>query len=394
VRPVVSKALRFISALGAVFFALVGLTACGGGGGVPGDAVAKVDETPITTAAFKHWMTVAAVSTATTGGGALAAKPATPEPPEYAACIAHLKEVAINERSPTGLAKGRPMPTVASLKSACVTQYKGLLQEVLSFLLSSQWVIGEAKSVGVKVSDAEVKKQFEKIKTQQFPRAAEFEKFLSTSGQTVSDLLLRVKLNLLSAKIQQKVAKQKGSVSNAQIEKYFNENKSRYSTPEKRGVNIILTHSEAQAKSAKAEIQSGKNFSSVAKKVSVDPTKAAGGVVSEVVKGQEVKGLDEALFAASKNTLGGPVKTAFGYYIYEVTSITPGTSQSLAQARPSIKAQLAATQQQEALSKFVKEFKKKWMAKTDCRTGYVVADCKQYKAPKTSGSGTAVTPGG
>jgi foldase protein PrsA len=88
------------------------------------------------------------------------------------------------------------------------------------------------------------------------------------------------------------------------------------------------------------------------------------------------------------------VKTAFGYYIYEVTSITPGTSQSLAQARPSIKAQLAATQQQEALSKFVKEFKKKWMAKTDCRTGYVVADCKQYKAPKTSGSGTAVTPGG
>jgi foldase protein PrsA len=385
VRPVVSKALRFISALGAVFFALVGLTACGGGGGVPGDAVAKVDETPITTAAFKHWMTVAAVSSAS---GVLAAKPVAPEPPEYAACVAHLKEIAAKEL------KAKTLPTVATLKSQCAIQYKGLSQEVLSFLLSSQWVIGEAKSVGVKVSDAEVKKQFEKIKTQQFPRAAEFEKFLSTSGQTVSDLLLRVKLNLLSAKIQQKVAKQKGSVSNAQIEKYYNENKSRYSSPEKRGVDIILTHSEAQAKSAKAEIQSGKNFSSVAKKVSVDPTRAAGGVVSEVVKGQEVKGLDEALFAASKNTLGGPVKTAFGYYIYEVTSITPGTSQSLAQARPSIKAQLAATQQQEALSKFVKEFKKKWMAKTDCRTGYVVADCKQYKAPKTSGSGTAVTPGG
>ena len=71
---------------------------------------------------------------------------------------------------------------------------------MLGFLISSTWVLGEANSLGVKVSDKEVKKQFAKIKSQQFPKAAEFEKFLKTSGQTVSDLLLRVKLNLLSRK--------------------------------------------------------------------------------------------------------------------------------------------------------------------------------------------------
>ena len=86
----------------------------------------------------------------------------------------------------------------------------------------------------MKVSDKEVKKQFEQIKNQQFPKPAEFEKFLASSGQTVSDLLLRVKLNLLSSKIQEKIAKQKAKITQAQIEKYYNENKSHFGTPEKR----------------------------------------------------------------------------------------------------------------------------------------------------------------
>jgi foldase protein PrsA len=369
----VTKSVRFISALGALFFALLGLSACGGGG-VPGNAVAKVGETPITTAAFKHWLSVAAVS-----GSPGAAKPILPEPPNYTACIQHAKEIAPKP------AKGQTPPTAAALKVQCETQYKTYLQEVLSFLLSSQWVIGEAKSLGVKLSDAEVRKQFEKIKTQQFPKAAEFEKFLATSGQTVSDLLLRVRLNLLSTKIQQKISKQKSTPTSAQIEKYYNENKSRYGAPEKRSVEIVLTKTEAAAKAAKSEIQSGKSFASVAKKVSIDPTsKANGGLLSEVVKGQEEKTLDQAIFSASKNVLSGPIKTPFGYYVFEVTSVVASTQQSLAQAQAAIKAQLTATQQQEALGKFVKQFKKKWIAMTDCRSEYVVADCKQYKAPKTA----------
>jgi hypothetical protein len=86
------------------------------------------------------------------------------------------------------------------------------------------------------------------------------------------------------------------------------------------------------------------------------------------------------------------VKTPFGFYIFEVKSTTPGSQQSLAQSQASVKAQLLATQQQQALSTFVKNFKKKWMGKTDCRAGFVVSDCKQYKAPKTGTGTTKTTP--
>jgi foldase protein PrsA len=374
----VSKSLRYISALGAVFFALVGLSACGGG--IPGNAVVQVGGNSITKTTYDHWISVAAASSATTG---TVAKPVVPEPPAYTACIAHLEATAAKP------AKGQAKPTATQLKSECEQQYKSLQQEVLGFLISSEWVLGEGNSLGVKVSDKEVKKQFETIKSQQFPKPAEFEKFLATSGQTVSDLLLRVKLNLLSSKIQQHVVKSKGTPTEAQIAKYYNENKSRFGTPEKRNLRIILTKTEAQAASAKKEVESGKSFASVAKKVSIDPTsKANGGLLSGVTKGQEEKALDEAVFAAKKGVLSGPVKTPFGYYVFEVLSTTAGNQQSLAQAKSSIKQQLTATQQQTALSKFVKEFKKKWTSKTECRTGYMVQDCKGYKAPKTSTTGT------
>ena len=371
-----SKHSRSISALGAVFFAVVGLSACGGG--IPSNAVVQVGGNPITKTTFEHWLSVAAASTATPTG-ATAAKPVVPDPPTYTACIAHLEATAPKP------AKGQSKPTSAQLKSQCEQQYKSLQQEVLGFLISSAWVIGEAESQGVKVSDAEVKKEFEKIKSQQFPKAAEFQKFLATSGQSVSDLLLRVKLNLLSSKIQQKIAKQKGTVTQAEISKYYNEHKSQFGAPEKRNVKIILTKTEAAANKAKQEIESGKSFASVAKSTSIDPTsKAKGGELTGVVKGQEEKALDEAVFSAKKNVLGGPVKTPFGYYIYEVTATTPGSQQTLTQAQSSIKQQLTAQQQQQALSKFVKEFRKKWEGKTECRSGYLVQDCKGYKKPKTT----------
>lgn len=351
---------------------------------MPSDAVVQVNGTPISTTAFNHWLSVAATSTAGGAGG----KPVLPVPPDYTACITHLAAT-------TPVVKGQTAPSHAQLKSECETQYKSLQQEVLGFLITSQWVLAEAKALGVKVSDAEVKKQFLSIKNQQFPKAADFEKFLASSGQTVSDLLYRVKLNVFSTKVEQKIVKNAGNVSPADVEKYYKENKSRFGTPEKRTVLVILTKTEAAAKKAKSEIESGKSFASVAKQDSIDPTsKPTGGLLTGVIKGQMTKGVDEAVFSAPVGVLSGPVKTLFGYYIYEVKSKTPGSSQSFAQSQAAIKAQLAATRQQTALTKFKKEFVKKWTAQTDCRSGFVVADCKQYKAPKGASTSTTTTPAG
>jgi len=375
-----SKSIRLLAALGAVLFVTVGLVACGGG--VPGNSVVAIDGSQnVTNEAYKHWLGVAA------SAGGQGEKVVVPDPPNYTNCIAHLKATTAKP------AKGQKAPTEAELKKQCETQYKSLQQEVLGFLISSSWVLGEAKSLGVKATDKEVRDQFLHIKHQQFRKPAEFEKFLATSGQTVSDLLLRVKLNMLSQKIQQKISKKNPGVSKAEIEKYYNQNKSKFGTPETRNTEMLLTKTQAQAEAAKKEIESGKSFSEVAKKVSIDPTtRAKGGQLGYVQNGQQEAHLNSAIFAAKTGQLGGPVKSPFGYYVYNVLGTKPGNQQPLSKVEQTIRATLVSQNQQKNLSTFIKDFKKRWQGKTDCRAGYVVANCKQYKAPKGSTTSTATNP--
>ncbi len=373
------KLVRPLAALGAVFFVAAGVTACGG---VPSDAVLQVGGTPVTNATFKHWLAVAAASSQEASG----AVPVIPEPPNFTKCIKRVEEEEAKTET-----KGKKR-SQKELKTQCEQQYKTLKTEVLGFLISSNWVIKEGESLGVKLSDAEVKKQFNKIKNEQFPKASEFEKFLANSGQTISDLLLRVKLNLLSQKIQTKISKENPAVTKADVEKYYKENSSRFGTPEKRDVRIVLTKDQAKAEQAKKEIESGKSFASVAEAHSEDPaSKANGGLLKGVIKGEEEKALDEAIFSAKPHQLGGPVKTPFGYYVYQVEDTTPGTQTPLKTVEASVKQQLAATERQKALTKFIKNFKTKWQSQTECRSEYVVADCKEYKAPKGATGTTSTT---
>ncbi len=376
-----SKLKGQIGALGAILLTGVTLTACGSSG-IPGNAVVSVNGTPITTSTFNHWMAVAASSSAAsaTASGKTAPKAIVPDPPTYKACIAHLEATAPKP------AKGQSKPTAATLKTQCEQQYTALKQQVLAYLISANWVIKEAEERGIKVSDAEVKKQFNQIKAQQFPKEADFQKFLASTGYTVSDLLLRVKLNTLSSKIQQKVSKEAGKKpSQKEVAAYYEQHKSQYGQPEKRNILIILTKTLAQAEQAKKEIEGGKSFASVAKSVSIDPvSKAAGGSLPGVVKGQEQKALDEAVFKAQINVLGGPVKTPFGYYIYEVKKTIPGSQQKISQVQSTISQQITAEKQQKSLSEFIKNFRKKWEGRTECRAEYSVKDCKGYKAPTTS----------
>jgi foldase protein PrsA len=371
----VSKTLRIIATLTGIFVALLGISACGSSG-IPGNAIVSVNGTAITTSTFDHWMGIAVGSRASRSGG----EAVVPVPPNYTACVAHLVKV-----SPKPV-NGQKAPTATELKSVCEMEYKSLQTEVLGFLISSTWIIGEASSLGVNLSDAEVKREFAKIEHAQFPKASEFKKYLASSGETTSDLLLRMKVSLLSEKIQKQVVKDTGKVTQAQIAKYYEENKSKFGTPEKRNVRVILTKTEAAAASAKKEIESGESFASVARKDSLaSPIPASGDLLKNVVKGEEEKALDTAIFSAKPRTLGGPVKTPFGYYVYEVVRITAGTQESLSKVQAAIKQQLISTGEQSALSKFTKDFKKKWMEKTECRVGYIVEDCKQYKAQKAAG---------
>ena len=126
------------------------------------------------------------------------------------------------------------------------------------------------------------------------------------------------------------------------------------------------------------------------KKYSVDEaSKANGGKLPGVNKGQQEKQLDDAIFKADKGKLTGPVKTQFGYYVFEVNKVTEAKQQTLAESKQSIKALLASQNQQKALNDFVTDWRKRWKDKTNCADDFTTQDCKNAPKPKTSTAGTA-----
>src|SRR5918995_5230855 len=130
-----------------------------------------------------------------------------PDAPEYTKCVENKRKTAPKP------AKGQPKTTDEQLKEQCKQEYEQLRDQVLQLLTSFEWIEGEAEEMGIKVTDAEVKKSFDQQKKQSFPKDADYQKFLKDSGQTEADILLQVKADLLKNKITEKIVKGKDKVS-------------------------------------------------------------------------------------------------------------------------------------------------------------------------------------
>lgn len=373
---------RFLALLGAFFVLPLALAACGGG--VPGNAVVKIGDDTIKQTTFDHWLKVAAQSQAQQAGQVGAVT--VPDPPDYKQCVAQKLKTAPKP------AKGQPKPTEKQFKQQCEQEYTSLRDQVMNFLISAAWIQGESHDQGVKISDADVKKEFDQQRQQSFPKDSDYLNFLKNSGYVQEDLLYRILVQDLSNKLREKVLKGKDQVSDKEIADYYNKNKDRFAQAERRDLRIVLTKTQAKAEQAKKALESGQSWKAVAAKYSTDQaSKDNGGVLPGVAKGQQEKALDDAVFSAQKGKLSGPVKTQFGYYVFDVTKITPRKQQSLDDSKATIKSLLASQKQQKALNDFVKSFQDKWKKRTECKSGYVVDNCKNAKKQKTNTS--TVPPG-
>jgi foldase protein PrsA len=379
--------LKSLFALAVLGLSAAVVSACGND--VPPNAVAKVGDETITQEEFNKWVETAVKSQAQ-GGTAV-----VPDPPDFTKCVAAKKKAP----APSGQGK----QSDSALKKQCKTEYDTLKAQVMQFLIQAEWVTQEADKRNIQVSDKAVQKSFEDQKKQAFPSDKAYEQFLKTSGMTEADILFRVKLSQLQEKLTQKVTEDAGKVTDADVQEYYDKNKKRFAQPERRDLLVVLTKTEAKANEAKQALESGQPWKTVVKQYSIDETsKAQGGKLAAVAKGQQDKTFEDAVFAAGKGNIEGPVKTQFGWYVFEVEKVTPASQQSLEQSRDTIKNLLKTQRQQKALDAFIKDFRDQYKDETNCSDDYRVAECKnapkkdagasQSNQPQQPGSPQAPTP--
>ncbi len=364
-------AKKYILALGAFFVVALGLSACGSG--VPGNSVADMAGNPITTQTFDHWMYVAAKGQSSQTPGSPVIVPN--DPPNFTSCIAQVRKQI------PSLAK-TPDKTV---KQDCSQLFTSLSSQVMDFLIKAYWYQAEAHKLGITVTNAQIAAAFQTAKKQEFPTQAQFNSFLSSTGQTLNDILYRVRINQIFMKLSARYSK---PVTAAQIQAYYTSHATQFGTPESVNLNFVRTKTLAAANAAHAALAAGQSFKTVAKKYSQDAaTKNNGGLLTGVTQGEEEAAFSKAIFEAPAGKLIGPVHGQFGYYVFKISTIHQAKQEPLAKASIQIKQLLNQQLQTSAQAKVDAQAKAAWFKKTTCQKLFAMADCSNYTAPKATTTG-------
>jgi foldase protein PrsA len=371
---------KFTLGIALLGLSAIAISACGND--VPSGAVATVGDESISQQEFDRWFKTASAAQAQSG------QAAEPDPPDFEKCVAAKKKLPQPQ--------GQDKPSDSELKKQCKTEYETLRTQVMQFLIQAEWVQQEAEKQDVKVTDAQINKSLEDQKKQAFPNEKAYKEYLASSGLTEQDVLFRVKLDQLQQKLTQKITEDAKKVTDQDIEEYYEKNKKRFAQPERRDLRVVLTKTEAKAQEAKKALEDGDSFKQVAKQYSIDEaSKAQGGKLPAITKGQQEKAFDEAIFSADKGELVGPVKTQFGWYVFEVDKITEASQQTLEQSKETIRNLLRSQGQQEALDEWIKNFREEYKDDTSCADDFRIAECSNAPKEETdTGPASGGNPGG
>ncbi len=122
------------------------------------------------------------------------------------------------------------------------------------------------------------------------------------------------------------------TISDADIQKQFDYEKARLSTPEKRTFVEIPAKDAAQAAQISARLTKDEDATAVAKAFAAKPINYPDATKATVADA----GVANAVFAMHEGETSGPIKGDFGYAVVKLVSITPARPATLEEARPDI----------------------------------------------------------
>ena len=265
-------------------------------------------------------------------------------------------------------------------------EYQSLQNQAVAYLVQREEYAREAEDLGIQITDAEVAKKLEEVKKQYFGNdQKKFEAGLKQQGYTVAALREDINSQLVSEKIYERVTKDV-QVTDADLQKYYEENKDQYSVAESRSVRHILVKTKAEADKLHSQLESGADFAKLAKESSLDPgSKDQGGKLT-VARGQTVAPFDKMAFSLETNELSAPVKTEFGYHLIQpLAAVKAGSVTPFADVKTQIRSQLVEERKNKAVSDWAAEIEKEYDGKVTYAAGFEPPDTSTAAEETTAG---------
>jgi peptidyl-prolyl cis-trans isomerase C len=155
-------------------------------------------------------------------------------------------------------------------------------------------------------------------------------------------------------------------VSEDEIRKYYEENRSSFVEPERIRVRHIMTSTEEKAKEALEKLKAGGDFGQIARQYSEDPgSRDMGGDLGFIQRGELIKEFEDVAFKLGVGELSPVVRTQFGYHIIKVEEKVEQHQKGLEEVREEIRSRLLLEKQREAFDEMMKSLREKTKVKVE-----------------------------
>lgn len=293
----------------------------------------------------------AGASSASTSDGATAPKqeePATIDPSTLPAVVATVngKNVSRDDLIQSALgAQQRLAQTGHGAPPATAEFYNRILDRLIGGMLLYQ----ESQTAGTAATDQDAQQELAALE-QRVNNPDTFNQLLQRQHMTREDLQETLKEDLsIQNYVQQKIAPTI-EVTDAEAKAFYEQNSGRMQHPERVQVSHILirvpqdaTDEQKAAAKKKADdllqqIKNGADFAQLAEANSDDPgSKARGGALGWIQRGQTVKPFEDAAFALKPQQVSDVVESPFGYHIIKQTDHQDAGTVSFDEAEAQIK---------------------------------------------------------
>lgn len=189
-------------------------------------------------------------------------------------------------------------------------------KQFVDLIVREKLILESAKQAGVN-KRAEYKQAIEEFKQEQKRQLKDYE-----DGIMMEMYLKDLQSNTLS-------------VSEEEVNKYYEENKADFDTPIAIVARHILVPTKEEAELALERIKKGESFETVAKEMSTDKISAQkGGLIGPFKKGELVKEFEDVVFTLNKGEISEIVESPYGMHI--ITKVSeeklPAVSEDVAKA--------------------------------------------------------------
>jgi parvulin-like peptidyl-prolyl isomerase len=225
------------------------------------------------------------------------------------------------------------------------------VEKILQGLIQKLLVFQEAKKQGIEIEDEEIDKALKPIMGQ-FEDEKSFKEALASQGYTLQDLIEEYRRELMCSKlIEEKIAK-KVTLTEEELSLVKEEVSTQLH------IRHILLNTKEEAEDVLRLLREGEDFGELARKMSLCPTREAGGDLGFITKGEMQKEFEEVAFALKEKEIG-IAKTPFGYHVIQILARRPTPKEDLPRLEMKARERLWKRKFDKMLNEWVKTLKDK-----------------------------------